>query len=136
PSTRRTPAASPWPIPVPAPGTTAMKRFALILFLGCCAFVGSAAAMLLAGRLKAPVAAQPAPSGAAAVVPGPAADVLAVSERFEAVARKVSPAVVYVEVSKPPRTGTAAGGRPARPVEESGSGVLIRVEGQKGFLVL
>jgi S1-C subfamily serine protease len=53
-------------------------------------------------------------------------------DRFEAVARKVSPAVVYVEATRPAATPSAK----ARATEESGSGVLIHVEGQRGVFVL
>src|SRR5262249_26201275 len=57
-------------------------------------------------------------------------DLLRTSERFEAVARKVMPAVVAVEAKKP------AGGKRLKAEEESGSGVLIRVDGQRDVLVL
>jgi S1-C subfamily serine protease len=43
------------------------------------------------------------------------------SEQFESVARQCSPAVVYVEATKP----SAAHGTAAKPLEESGSGVII-----------
>jgi S1-C subfamily serine protease len=56
-----------------------------------------------------------------------------VSDRFEAVARLVSPAVVYVEATKP---GASTAGNKTRSVEESGSGLIIRVSGQPNFLVL
>ena len=55
------------------------------------------------------------------------------SERFEAVARLVSPAVVYVEATK--SSGPAAANK-TRSVEESGSGVIVRVSGQRNPLVL
>jgi S1-C subfamily serine protease len=53
-------------------------------------------------------------------------------ERFEAIARKVGPAVVSIEAVKPPRQD---GGK-NKPVEESGSGVLIKSNGYSGYLVL
>src|SRR5262249_34538817 len=53
-----------------------------------------------------------------------------ISDRFEAVARKASPAVVAVDSSKP--APPKSGGRP-RSVEESGSGVLVRLAGQRGI---
>jgi S1-C subfamily serine protease len=56
-----------------------------------------------------------------------------ISDRFEAVARLVSPAVVYVEATKPGGSSVAA---KTRSVEESGSGVIIRVAGQRNPLVL
>jgi S1-C subfamily serine protease len=60
---------------------------------------------------------------------------MSLGDRFEAVARQVSPAVVYIEAAKPPAPSPAAG-RKGRLLEESGSGVIIRVEDAKGFLVL
>jgi S1-C subfamily serine protease len=105
-----------------------LRRLALVLFLGTCAFGGGSAAVVLAPRLGAIALAQPGPSGGAGV--GGNGDLQRTSERFEAVARKVMPAVVAVEAKKP------AGGKRAKAEEESGSGVLIRVEGQRGVLVL
>jgi S1-C subfamily serine protease len=49
--------------------------------------------------------------------------------RFEAVARKISPSVVAIESLKP-----AAG--KARPIEDSGSGVLVKFPGRSGVFVL
>jgi S1-C subfamily serine protease len=59
-------------------------------------------------------------------------DLVAISDRFELVAKKVSPAVVYVEARK--STPRAGGGTP-RTIEESGSGVLVRLEGRRDHLV-
>jgi S1-C subfamily serine protease len=100
-----------------------MKRIATLMFLGMCAFFGSGVAVTLAPRFEAPAVAQGQTLG-----PGEAAKL---SDRFELVARQVAPAVVAVEASKP-----AAGNAKAKPVEESGSGVIIRAEGQRYFLVL
>lgn len=58
---------------------------------------------------------------------------VAISERFEAIAARVLPAVVAVEAVKPART-TATG--KGRPVEESGSGVIIRSDVKPGFYVI
>jgi S1-C subfamily serine protease len=101
-----------------------LKRVALILFLGACTFGGGSAAVVLGPRLTTAASAQPGSSG------GGNGDLLRTSERFEAVARKVMPAVVAVEAKKP------AGGKRPKAEEESGSGVLIKVEGQRGVLVL
>ncbi|MSR32520.1 MAG: PDZ domain-containing protein [Gemmataceae bacterium] len=49
-------------------------------------------------------------------------------DRFETVARKVGPAVVAVEAAKP--------GKKGKSVDESGSGVMIRVQGHAGVYVL
>jgi serine protease Do len=107
-----------------------MKRTLLLAFLGCCAFFGGAAGSLWT-RLPAPAVAQ-TPSAA---LPPASGDVLHLSERFEAVARRASPAVVAIEAVKPAEAAGLAGGKP-RPVEESGSGVLIRVEGRAAPLIL
>jgi S1-C subfamily serine protease len=102
-----------------------LKRLPLLLFLGTCALLGGSAATLFAPRLAPAALAQPAPGGGTS-----ASDLLRTSERFEAVARKVSPAVVAVEARKP------AGGRRLKAEEESGSGVLIKPDGQRAVLVL
>jgi S1-C subfamily serine protease len=65
----------------------------------------------------------------------PASDVLKLGDRFEAVARKASPAVVYIEAVKPAGAAAAKG----RSVEESGSGVIILWDvppDNRSFLVL
>src|SRR5262245_46580129 len=114
----------------PFAGVARMRRLALIFFLGACSFSGGMVAALLAPRLAPAVQAQtpdrPPPS---------TSDLAHTSDRFEAVARTVSPAVVAVEATKPP-SGTAAATGKGRPVEESGSGVLIRADGRRGTLVL
>jgi S1-C subfamily serine protease len=102
-----------------------MKRTGLLLFLGTCAFAGGLVAVLAPSRLNGPVWAQSSPSGTSA-----GSDLLRISERFETVARKVSSAVVAVEASKPPSS------KQAKQVEESGSGVLVRLEGQSALFVL
>jgi S1-C subfamily serine protease len=100
-----------------------MKRILLAVFLSACAFGGGVASVALAPRL----AAQSQP--AVGLVP-PTSSVLAVSERFQETARRVSPAVVAVEASKPATPGKS------KAVEESGSGVLIRASGHTGVFVL
>jgi S1-C subfamily serine protease len=104
-----------------------LKPVALLLFLGACAFGGGSAAVWLGPRLTATASAQP---GAGGGTGHGGTDLLRTSERFEAVARKIMPAVVAVEAKKP------AGGKRTKAEEESGSGVLIRAEGQRGVLVL
>src|SRR5689334_6325581 len=104
-----------------------MRRATLVLFLGICSFTGGFSAFLLAPHLTTQAIAQ-----SDARKEFDSAGLLHLSDRFEAVARKVSPAVVAVEAVKPaiPGTGGNAGSR-SRQVEESGSGVLIRVNGEK-----
>jgi S1-C subfamily serine protease len=65
---------------------------------------------------------------------GTALDVGRVGERFEYVARKVAPAVVAVEaVKQAPARGSSS---KTRSVDESGSGVLIRIARHPGVFVL
>ena len=76
--------------------------------------------------------AQPGPLGSA--VPAASLDPLnALSDRFEAVAAKVAPSVVSIEAVKPPKASTSGKGKA---VEESGSGVIIKIEGRPGFFVI
>jgi S1-C subfamily serine protease len=106
-----------------------MKRFLMPLFLGACAFSGGTTAVFLTGRGMSPALAQN--PGSAAVSASSNGDLVRLSDRFEVVARKVSPAVVAIEAIKPPpRSGKK------EPHEESGSGVLINLGGQRGPLVL
>src|SRR5262245_33730268 len=109
-----------------------MKRHLLVLFLGCFSLAGSAVVALLP-RLTAPAAAQSATSGGD--VPDAVTDVVRLSDRFETVAAKVSPAVVYVEAVKPAMPASTSANK-KRPQEESGSGVIVKVQGQRGFLVI
>jgi S1-C subfamily serine protease len=108
-----------------------MKRLMLLLFLGSCSFLGGAVMMIAGPRLLVPATAQA--RAAAGDLPDPVSDVVRLSDRFENVARKVSPAVVYVEAVKPQ---AAASRGKKRPLEESGSGVTIQVAGRRGYLVL
>lgn len=108
-----------------------MKRLLLVMALLGGAFGVGISGVALAPRLETPVAAQAQPTAA----PTPAAtDPLKVSDRFEWVARKVGPAVVSVEASKP--AANANGNGKGRSLDESGSGVIIRVDGKPGFFVL
>src|SRR5712691_10355059 len=103
-----------------------MRRFALVLMLGSCAFLGGTAATVISSHWIAPAAAQQqGPAGTSA------ADLTRLSDRFEAVAKKVGPSVIAVEAVKPP-----AGGAKTRPVEESGSGILVQFPSQEGVFAL
>src|SRR5437660_490785 len=108
-----------------------MKRAWSILFCGACAFGGS---FLAAGAFQHPGSA--VAQSAKAPPPPPPASLSAqqLGERFESVIRQVSPGVVAVEAVKPPKGD--APGKSAKPVEESGSGVLVRWEGVRGTLVI
>src|SRR5438876_12039425 len=104
-----------------------MNKFVKILFFGTCAFGGAAAGSYLLNctdLLKAQ--SRPAPPPAAATTL-PANQL---GERFEAVIRQMAPSVVSVEATKPPAPGKT------KPVEESGSGVIVRLDGVPGIVVI
>src|SRR5215472_8420644 len=107
-------------------GIPTMKRILTLVLLGGCAVAGGTLVTLLSSRFIASALAQPQ-TGA---VPS---EVDRLGERFERVARKVSPAVVAVEAVKPPSSATNG---KTKPVEESGSGFLIRAMGVREALVL
>jgi len=108
-----------------------MKRLQSILLFGVCALLGGAAVFVIGPHWQTPAGAQTTLSHPGSLAPS--SDILKIADRFETVARLVSPSVVYVEATKP--GGVAAPGK-SRSVEESGSGVVIRVSGQRGPLVL
>jgi S1-C subfamily serine protease len=96
-------------------------------FLGACSCLGGTLAVTFGIHGVSPAVAQISarPTGL---------DAARISERFEYVAHKVSPAVVAVEaVKQTPARGTAG---KTRSVDESGSGVLIRLPRYPGVYVL
>src|SRR5258708_39193344 len=103
-----------------------MKRIANLFLLVGSFFLISSLALSNFPKLESPVNAQPQAIQ-------PVSDLIQLGDRFEAVAKKVSPSVVYVEAIKPFSSATAS---KSKSVEESGSGVIIKVEPQPGFLVL
>jgi serine protease Do len=100
-----------------------LKRIGMLALLGTCAFAGGLAAVLLAPHSAPIVIAQSPP-------PSSFGPLTHLSDRFETIATKVSPAVVSIEAVKPPVAGKT------RPQEESGSGVIIRGEEGKNVYVL
>lgn len=113
------------------PGSTPMKRNLTFLFLGACAFAGGISGTLVLNHSLIANAQngrnQPPPSAHNGTRSDP------LSDRFEEVIRKVSPAVVAIEAVKP-AAPSLNGSR--KPVEESGSGVMFRLEGVRGTLVV
>ncbi len=104
-----------------------MMRHAKALFLGGCAFAGGLAGTALINRpddLTAQNRPAPPPATAAITTPGQ------LSERFEAVIRQLAPSVVSVEAVKPPAPGKT------KPTEESGSGVVLQIEGIRGPVIV
>jgi S1-C subfamily serine protease len=105
-----------------------MKRTLLTCLLGAGVLLAAGAVVSVPLPFGSPLAAQPG------TLPGSADPVLQLSDRFEAVAARVLPAVVSVEAIKPPKA-SATGGK-GKPVEESGSGVLVRLESKSTPFVL
>lgn len=81
-----------------------------------------------------PAAAQSAPvvGGTPAIPQGPADPLLQLSDRFETIAQKILPAIVSIEAIKPPK----ANSNRTKPVEESGSGVIVKLDAKQGYYVL
>jgi serine protease Do len=105
-----------------------MKKALLFSVVGSCALLGSLVVSLPL-RSGAPAAAQSNP-------PSGEADVLAqLEDRFETVARKVSPAVVAIDALKPARPGGSAGPK-GKAVEECGSGMIVKLDGHTAYFVL
>ena len=100
-----------------------MKRIALPLFLGLCSLCGGAAATWVVARGLPTAVAQPV-SGQT--------ELDRISERFQIAAQRVSPSVVAIEAVKTPGRDNPKG----KTVEESGSGVLVRIPGQKGIFAI
>jgi len=117
-----------------------MTRHLTLLFIGTCAFAGGIAGnilvqnpALLSAKDESAVP-PPPPPAATSSVPLSSASALP-GDRFEQVIQKLSPAVVSIEAIKPP--APASNGRSSgKPVEESGSGVVVRVEGVRGSIVI
>jgi S1-C subfamily serine protease len=101
-----------------------MRRLFLPFLTGAGLFLGASAFIHVLLPLGSPVAAQSqAP---------PLGDPLSqLSDRFESVATRVAPAVVSVEAVKPAQTT-----RKGKPVEESGSGIIIKTDAKPGYFVL
>jgi S1-C subfamily serine protease len=111
-----------------------MRRVLTTLFLGGCSLLGGMLAVTLSYRITPTASAQPAaPVPIAPSSNEPAAvEAVRLSERFEQVARRVAPSVVAIEAVKQSTKAESKG----KMIEESGSGVLIRVAGQRGILVV
>ncbi len=113
------------------------KRALFVLFLGACATVGGSLVATLGPRLVIPAGAQVPATPAVVPVPSPQpapAELTALSDRFEAITRKVLPAVVAVEARRVTKSSFQGG--KDRVVDESGSGVLVKLAGWTGTLVL
>ena len=102
-----------------------MKRYVLPVCVGLALFLGGSAAVRWPIELGAPVSAQSQR--------GAADPLMVLGERFEAIASRVSPAVVAVEAVKPARSVSDSKGKA---VEESGSGLIVKADGRPGYIVI
>ncbi|MEZ6140939.1 MAG: trypsin-like peptidase domain-containing protein [Zavarzinella sp.] len=108
-----------------------MKTVSKTIFFGLCTFaggvVGSSIWNMPANGLNA--GNRPAPEPVVTLTSsGDATGAL--NDRFEAVVHKLSPSVVSIEATKPPAPGKL------KPTEESGSGVIVELEGLAGRYVI
>jgi serine protease Do len=99
-----------------------MKRIVLTCIASACLLFGAGAIT----NLPLQIAAQQKPAASADPL-------IQLSDRFEAVAAKIAPAVVSVEAIKPAKL-TASG--KGKPVEESGSGVIVKSDVKAGYYVI
>ena len=99
-----------------------MRRAYTYTVLGCFA--------LLLIQVAWPLWAQQPPRANVLV---PADPLLQMSERFESIVNRVLPAVVSIDALKPGKTEKTG---KSKPVEETGSGIIIRLEGRAGYYVI
>jgi serine protease Do len=103
-------------------------------FLGACSCLGGMLAVTFGIHGLSPAVAYPPSPQDGGRAASSTLDAARIGERFEYVARKVSSAVVAVEAVKPaPARGNSS---KSRSVDESGSGVLIRIARHSGVYVL
>lgn len=98
-----------------------MKTSLWTLFVGVCAFAGG----IVGARFQQSSILLADGSGKPAGLPG---ESVRLGERFQGVASRLAPAVVAVEAVKP--------GKKGKSVDESGSGVMIRIPGHSGVYVI
>ena len=105
-----------------------VKKVTLVAICGACAFLGGAAVELL--REPGTAAADNLP-----LPPAPNVEPHeALNEKFQSVITKLGPCVVAVDAVKPPATTT--GTTKGKPIEESGSGVMVHVPNVAGTVVI
>jgi S1-C subfamily serine protease len=102
-----------------------MKQAVLALFLGLCAFLGGASAVWMSQHAPQAFAQTPDATRPSEGAPH------TLREGFESIARKLAPSIVAIEAIKP----TVKEGK-TRAVDDSGSGVLVRLPGKRGTFVI
>jgi S1-C subfamily serine protease len=108
-----------------------LKRLGWTCLVGICSCLGGAAALFFMSRGDGVSWAQPTSPTREQTNPV-VTDLVSISDRFELVVKRVSPAVVYVESRKPSESANGT----KKTLEESGSGVITRLEGYKDAFVL
>lgn len=108
-----------------------MKRIGNFLILAVGSFFGGVVATSLT-QSNTPIQAESAKAPPPVTNSG---DRAALGERFEGVIKQIAPAIVAIEAVKPP-SASKDGSKSAKPVEESGSGVLVKWEGVRGTIVI
>ena len=106
--------------------TPSMKRILLPCLAGAFVLFGTGAFLDIPLQIGGPLAAQQR-----GPVIGNTDVLLQLSDRFEAIAGKVVPAVVSVEAVKPAKNNSKG-----KPVEESGSGVIVKSDVKAGYFVI
>ena len=105
-----------------------VQRIGWLMVVIVSSFLGGMTALTLMARWELPAQAQAAGREPSAPL---VTDLVVLSDRFELVAKRVSPAVVYVEAVKPSEKASASN----RVTEESGSGVITRLDGHREYFV-
>jgi serine protease Do len=105
-----------------------MTRFSKHILAGGCLFFGSMAGSVIVNQVSS-INAQSSPRSTTTLAAAPLTP-QQMSERFEAIIRQMAPSVVSVEAIKPPAAGKT------KPTEESGSGVILKLEGVKSTFVI
>ena len=109
------------------------SKLALVAVCGCGSFACGVVADAVFRSAGTAAARPPLPPVPAQVSAEFDAQPGALSDRFQATIRKVSPAVVAVDAVKPPQSDPTAKGKP---VEESGSGVMVKLPGLRGVVAI
>src|ERR1700722_8928097 len=104
-----------------------MQRYAVPVLIGASAYLGGLTAALISSHGLPSIYAQTA--GVTRSVDDSA--LARLGDRFEGVAKKIGPAVVALEAVKP----STKGGK-SRSVDDSGSGVIVRLPGRREVFVL
>jgi serine protease Do len=107
------------------------RQFFLVAVCGSCAFLGGVTAEAFLSNAGTATAQPGPPLPPVPVTQDPDKGALS-PDRFHAVVRQFSPSVVAVDAIKPPEPGSTK----REPLEESGSGVIVKFPGVSGVVVV